>query len=622
MIRYFAAMWDPHNPSERQFAALVKSRLHDTAMFSQSEIDRPGLFVCVTGVGPTTGSLVRLPGNCGVIIGTLFSSRLSPDEHPQPISTCSPEEAAPIIDSRGRSLVRSHWGSYVLFLQLPREAAVLVLRGPMGTIPCFQAEYNDVRLCFSSIEDCLSLQLTSFSLNWDCIRAQAAGGDYWAHETAIEGISTSIAGECLEYRPGHEVKRTVYWDPSRLHPVPSLTAIGEAAALLRDATQACVDAWASPHRTLLLQFSGGFDSSVLQACLKRAPNRPEIISVNFWSTASGDERRFARSMTKLTCTELIELERNQNVDLRLFMQCARTGNPVLNFSAVDAEPRLIRIAHERGASAVFSGEIGDNIFGHCQGPEMLGECLRSFRPGLGLIRATTDYAELSRISLWSALKQGYLYSKWQGRQNFWSVYRYRRFVGITEHKSLVADDARLKYEEMLDRFIHPWLSDVRDMPLGRTMLIFALVAATSTLTHSPFAGPDSSLFLSPLASQPLVDVYCQIPCHLHFLGAENGTVGREAFRPLLSEQVLMRGTGKGTPDLWWKDVISRNQRFLRELLLDGLLVREGILDRSKLEAVLSQGVSKSQIAAPELVIQIYIECWVRRWLSGTERAAA
>jgi asparagine synthase (glutamine-hydrolysing) len=492
----------------------------------------------------------------------------------------------------------------------------------MGRLPCFWTAFKGVTLFFSTVEDCVALRLCRFSVNWDCIRAQAAGGDYLTNETAVNEISTVISGECVMVREG-KVSRGAYWCPSAIRPDQYAETGDDAARILDNSTQRSINALVSPHRTVLLELSGGLDSSILLGCMNRAPAKPEIVAVNFWSRGSGgDERAFAHSMTAKTGVELFELERDRNVDLRKLLSCARTGNPVLNFCAYDQEPRLVRLAKDIGATAIFTGEIGDDIFGHAAFPGTLAECLSFLGAGWGFFRSAVDYADLMRVSVWKAVGQAIRYRRWAQRKPYWSFHLYKRQLGFGSDRNLVTLEVEREYEQQLERFIHPWFRDVQDMPFGRAMLVFALVMATSTWSHSPFGESTGSLFIMPLANQPLVEAFCTIPSQFHFRAGENGAVARQAFGPILSNVVLGRGTGKGGPGLWLHEVFARNRQLLRELLLDGILVRENVLDRSKLEAAISGAVSKSQAGAGELVELLYIECWLRRWAEPEVRAVA
>jgi hypothetical protein len=71
--------------------------------------------------------------------------------------------------------------------------------------------------------------------------------------------------------------------------------------------------------------------------------------------------------------------------------------------------------------------------------------------------------------------------------------------------------------------------------------------------------------------------------------------------------------GKGGPGLWAKDAVERNAGFLKEFLLDGILVERRLIDRKKLESVLSARIAKSTIIVCDIFAKLYIESWLRGW---------
>ena len=90
-------------------------------------------------------------------------------------------------------------------------------------------------------------------------------------------------------------------------------------------------------------------------------------------------------------------------------------------------------------------------------------------------------------------------------------------------------------------------------------------------------------------------------------------MARAAFADVLPPEILQRGLGKGGPGLWIKEVIENNVGFLREFLLDGTLVRRQLIDRTKLETVLSPRIAKSTVIACDIFAKLYIEAWLRAW---------
>jgi asparagine synthase (glutamine-hydrolysing) len=143
---------------------------------------------------------------------------------------------------------------------------------------------------------------------------------------------------------------------------------------------------------------------------------------------------------------------------------------------------------------------------------------------------------------------------------------------------------------------------------------------TSTAYHSPFSASDDPLQISPLISQPLVELALQTPSNLHFENGQDRAVARTAFSDVLPATILRRGLGKGGPNLWAKDVIEGNAEFLREFLLDGILVQRNLVDRNKVESALSPKIAKSTAIVGDIFAKVYIESWLRKVTYSMDRS--
>ncbi|WP_116810934.1 asparagine synthase-related protein [Steroidobacter cummioxidans] len=615
MVRFLAIVANHLYQQSMQWASSLHQRMKDAAAW-EALTDHGGLTVYVHRTCDSSRQSIALYQNAGVILGTLFkrSTDVSDSERRWMIEA---RQTMDILRTNGRSLLQTDWGSYLLFLRCPEEHTIRVLRGPAGTLPCYYLTYHRCVVLVSHTADLLWLCPDSLSINWDSIRAQAAAGDYLTHETGLREVAAVLSGECLAIHDG-KVTHHSYWNPCTLctDPVPDLA---DAAALLRRETRRCVSAWASLHESVLLLLSGGLDSSIVLSCLRTASTRTRVIAVNFYSEGAGDERRFARSMAERTSTELQEIPSQLSIDLRDFLHCSLTPSPVLNFTAFDVEPTMQRMARRHNATAILTGETGDDVFGHAPAPEALSELLQHSAQMLRFFSAAMDYAELTRISVWRAMQLAYRSLKWSRRIGVWSVYRHRNLVGQSHEDSLASQEALRAYEAMIPRYTHPWFKAAERMPLGKAMLIYSIIKITSSMTHSPFCETDGVPMMTPLASQPLLEAALRIPSHTHFSGAENGAVARAAFRADLSPQVLNRGTGKGTPAAWARSLLDHNATVLGDLLLEGLLVQQGVLDRSKIQSLLSKEVSRTRVGMAELIRQIYMEIWLRRWARAGAR---
>jgi hypothetical protein len=141
--------------------------------------------------------------------------------------------------------------------------------------------------------------------------------------------------------------------------------------------------------------------------------------------------------------------------------------------------------------------------------------------------------------------------------------------------------------------------------LGR--MIAAYLTARWMLKHRPIK-------VAPLHSQPLIELCLQLPLYVLTSGGWDRAIARQAFRDELPREVANR-RHKGGIEQHVQALFDHNRAFLCELLLDGALVREGIVDRAKLAVVLSGKPGHIiQATTYELMTFIAIEVWSRRWL--------
>jgi asparagine synthase (glutamine-hydrolysing) len=614
VFRYIIIIWNVDNVPDCDAVSSIRRRIQGSAVDWRPVMDRPGMYVaCVEGQ-PYSGAVILVDDWRGVILGTLFPSPgTSCSSRPTSIRHLSRGDSAEILRSSGRSLISNFWGYYVAALHYPEYASAVVLRGPVSPLACFRVEQGTVNVFFSRLDDCIDLKITPLSTNWDSITAQVVGGDYLTNETAIEEIENIECGESIQCNPRGS-SRNVYWDPRLFLEERTSAGFDKAARDVRRTTEYSVSALSSAHESILVKLSGGLDSSIVLSSLSRVHHKPSITAVNYYSSGSGDERRFARLMAGTVNCQLIERARNQQLDCRRFLDCNRTVRPVLNFSAPDVETRNISLARELNATAIFDGELGDNVYGSHPGPGTLVECFRQSGLGRGFLNAAMDYAMLTRQSLWQTLVLARREALSVSVDSNFSVSReMRREFGTEGIRSalLASTEAEERYNAMGDRFLHPWLKRSRHIAPSSLALLFGLITVTSATYHSPFSGPSDPVRVSPLINQPLVEIALRTPAHLHYKSAQDRAVARAAFGDVLPPEVVQRGLGKGGPDLWAKDVVENNSAFLREFLLEGILVRRRLVDRTKLETALSPRIVKSTVIVGDIFAKLYIEAWLR-----------
>jgi asparagine synthase (glutamine-hydrolysing) len=89
----------------------------------------------------------------------------------------------------------------------------------------------------------------------------------------------------------------------------------------------------------------------------------------------------------------------------------------------------------------------------------------------------------------------------------------------------------------------------------------------------------------------------------------------------LPPEIARRRT-KGTVFDYVKALWIANRSMVRELLLDGLLVREGIVDKNKLEGSIAGTFDAGFANVARLASLACAEAWARNWEQAKVRIAA
>ena len=122
----------------------------------------------------------------------------------------------------------------------------------------------------------------------------------------------------------------------------------------------------------------------------------------------------------------------------------------------------------------------------------------------------------------------------------------------------------------------------------------------------------------PLLSQPLVELCLRIPTYVLIKNGIDRATARRAFAPELPPEVIKR-RNKGRIDQHIRNVLDANLDFVRDLLLNGRLVREGLLNRRNLEMYLTRERSPADFEYSEILQeQLCVEAWLSRWLDNRE----
>lgn len=614
MLHYIAFSWDNQIAERASLAQRLIGRINSILPHWHCSLATEHLHVYHAGENTRSLRAYLLARNNGVVLGKLFNRRSH--THPNDVDYALDNvdfnwhETIKIKNSKGRHLVDHYWGRYVMLLQEEKGVGVRILRDSTGAMPCMLMNVSGINVIFSHIEDCAAIGIVNNAINWDHVASYLWFPRLVTKDTGLDGVSMIQAGECLAIS-ADRVASTYYWEPREIHDARILEDRRYAMNSVRDTIQDCVSAWASCYTNILHELSGGLDSAVVIACLSRGSTSANVICENFFTPeGEGDERLFAKEAAHHAGVELFE------TDLYASNQCLEN---IIDYTKVatpsgtklvleDMQPREALIK-EHAIEAVFSGQGGDHFFQQRGTPLIAAEY--AWRHGLtrGLMDVITDTSRISRQSLWTVMVTVVTSGLFHRHAD-----PYRQRVESTPLFTEATQDAL-----QLDNIRHPWVDAAGHLPASKIEQILDIVDSQN-FYHSPYHHHVEQVH--PLISQPVIELCLQIPCYVLTYGGVNRALMRDAFRECVPPDIIRRTTKGGTTN-FINRVLVRNLPFIREFLLGGILMTEGVLDRNKADtAVTESALVRDPFLLFPMLNAIRAEIWLRTWASDDMRATA
>ena len=586
MQRFIAFFWSQQvgeRESGKQHALALLRRPHSDwqTVLETSSASILGCAANSSGIPPQ-----RL-GDRGAVFGQVFA-RDSVDS-----CICERDQAA-IVRTHGAFLIDHYWGRYVAFMA-GDGAEHFVLRDPTGGLPCYYIQTATATIVFSHLEDYLDIVPARPSINWRHIGAYLQCDRVVSSHTGYEGLMQLQAGHCLRIANGSCDTHSL-WDPVNVCKAGMIEDAGQAGELIGTTVRGCISSWASSYRSVLHDLSGGLDSSIVAACLAQARSVPTTLCFNVYSpNPEGDERYFARKMAQRAGFELIERLIRPPAGLELKLQTLNLASPTLVSFVPENDGYRASLARERGVEAIFSGQGGDHLFQQTVSSLIPAEYVQRHGLGRRLSRILFETARSTGKPLLSVAADALRRGVSRGGVDFYGVFTCPDFVRAGVSDLVRSSDIR-----------HPWVERAESLPAAKQEQVFALVDC-QILTSMRCSYAE---IVHPLISQPIIEACLSIPSYVLADGGRDRALLRKTFSADVPHEIIAR-TQKGGADAYFHNMLRNNLQYMRELLLDGQLVREQLLDRAKLERALTlERILRSGETVP-ILTAVRAEAWLQ-----------
>lgn len=533
-------------------------------------------------------------GEEGVIVGELFH----PGD-PHRLDALAPDACATIVKSKGERMYQAYWGNYVALIRTLEGGAVV--RAPFGRLPCLfrtmQGGGNGAILAASDIDLLAAASGQAHRLDYEQIGWQLRAGNIRRPATALCGVSEVQGGSRLSWGPGAP-RLDPLWNPwDFTHPDRRIDDIDEAVHRLRGTCITAIAARTGPLKKPLLLLSGGLDSSVVAAGLA-ARQRP-FVGLNMATREhAGDEREFARIVATHLDRPLIDRPMQVSDYAFAGVGAVRLPRPVAKGYELLIYEAAMAVARENDCDGIVDGGGGDNVFCSLRSAAPAADCLMDPMGAGHFRRVCEDIGRAAMASRWQV--------SWRAHLRAWRPRRAHRRE--TDDRFLTPDVQALP-ATTLD---HPWLDPGESGLPGRGAHIANLIAAQGYVEDGPFGSKTGAI--SPLATQPLIELCLAIPSWHWFAKGNTRAVARRAFERDLPVSIAWR-KGKGNPEGFLAALLEANREAMRAHLVDGILAGAKIIDAPRIASVLGDPGRLSSLDYGRILALVDAESWARGIMS-------
>ncbi|WCM25931.1 asparagine synthase-related protein [Sphingomonas sp. QA11] len=532
-----------------------------------------------------------MPERRGAIIGSLFRRSDARDASEADLAGGTNLEAADLV----AWLMNGFWGSWCAVIIDRGGERWSVARDPSPGRPVYFMQAGRETIVASHPALIHARARTTPQIDWGFVRGHLARSNLRPARTGLAGVTELLAGQRL-WRNGDGNQIESAWTPWRAAARDRIIwRRHEAIEMLRQTTFDCVGAWARGQQHVVLGVSGGLDSSIVAACLKLSRANFSCLTMAT-NDAAGDERVYARVLAKHLDIPLHEaFERHGDVDV-MRSSAAHLPRPIARSFAQSADLKFREVAERDGASAFMNGGGGDNVFCLINSAAPIADALLcgAYRHA---IKASLDVARQTEVSMFTAFSAGL--RKAFRRDRSYRLKGTERFL-VPAPRDVAGVD-------------HPWLHGPDDLLPGKAMHIAWLLGIENHLEG--FDRERERPVISPLMSQPLVELCLKIPTWEWCAGGINRSAARDAFANDLPRDIVRR-RGKGTPTSFALTLFEHNQGTIRDMILGGALAAQGVLDRPAIETWFGTSPPWNANDTLRMLQIVDVEAWVRAWSVG------
>jgi len=572
--RYIALIKDVAGAADNGDCQLA-DKLRDLSLERRGRVRRVTLFA------PKETPTLSLPGGT-VLLGDLY------DRDSRPVVDVACFQHLSTHQALRQHLLDHYWGEYLLIQPIDEDSnGVTFMRDPSGGVACAHSPKGKFVTSDPSIASHLGLHREQ--IDWEFVSHCLIYPYMKISRTGLADISELLPG-CVLTVADSTTRINLAWSPwSFVAPAEQHRDPAAAAQVIRNVTTSVVRAMAETDGSLLLELSGGLDSSIVGVCLATAHAR--IAACNAISPLPGaDERHYASQIADQLGIELLQGLLDFEESGIEFSLPRNSLRPAVSSLARMAARIMDNIAELQSANSVYSGGGGDTVFCYLKSAAPAADAFLS----LGLAACWQAIIDLSKLHGCTVAKAA--------RLTLRKLYMPPKPACKPVYTLLTRNHPAPPLE------LHPWSTAPAGALPGDRERIFDL--AGNQMFADVMLRADHRRVRMPLLSQPVMEACLGVPSWMWISGGRNRAIARSAFSGQLPAEILNRRS-KGTFMNYTFAMYRRNKETIRRFLLDGHLHAHGLLDPDKLNLFLDSPLKARDQSFMRVLDLCMIENWIR-----------
>lgn len=600
MINFFLLAWDPENADRASAVKRLNKKIDAHKNDFERVFDIDGLVIYAQA--PNANNVFHLDNSAGVILGRLFRKVQSLDDDTR-VNGALKADTRRIFESRGDLLTDQYWGSYVAIMPTS-DNGLLIGRDCSSLQLCYTTWLDGVFCAFSNFDALPFYENVKKDINWDYLTTFAGYAQFPLLETGLKHVEQLAAGQYAQINlHTKEIEKLRSWKPEKFTE-DQIEDFDTAKQILYNTVLSVVKAQSADFDNIALMLSGGLDSSILLACLRKTHPATGIHAQHFASQENDvSEAHYAQLMANAYGVEM-EVD-NGEIGVRSnYLGHITPPWPIPvdrdKFKDNEETARLIKKAekynHSRNIKGYFSGQGGDQIFFKRPQLAPLFDYQKRNIFDTQYYGVLLNTARLTEMSVWKLLRIA--------REDNKNAIRTPKMRNIFLSKEF------LEGFQLSDPYEnHPWFQGSQKFVYGKHHQLMQFTGFNHYAQQNTPSTPDLPRIM-PFISQPLIETMLRIPTHIILARGRNRGLARETFKTELTHEVYNREQ-KGYVTRFFFNSLIENLPSIKEFLYDGILLREGFLDREVLDTDLNEDSIKTKMIGAHIMNSVKYEKWAR-----------